>query len=307
MDAVIHIGMPKAGSSTLQEFLQSNVDGLSRQGFVYTRFDPRMGSQFEFPLVGLTATQTLIPPAFERNLLNLHDLAAQAAYVDRYTRHLQAQLAQAAAHKCFIGSSEHAYPWLNTQAKIAALDQFLCARFRHVRYILYLRHPEEFILSGYSEAIRRGERLSLAAHLRRAVRVNHAVQVDRWVKAVGRDRFALRPLSRDVLHGGDLLTDFCRLAGIDTTGLTRAAPVNIGLSVQELRLRRVLNMVLPVQGKDGLMHPAYRMAIRVFRPFLRRSTRPSLTEAQRRQVHALNAEDTEKLRRRFFPGRAELF
>lgn len=307
MDAIIHIGMPKAGSSTIQQFLQVNRAALSCQGFLYDRFDPGMGSQFEFPLVALTATNACIPPNFERNLLGLHDLGAQHVYVQRYIQHLDRHLAQAEGHQWFIGSSEHIYPWLNTPGRIAALDEFLRARFGHVRYLVYLRNPEEFILSGYSEAVRRGATHTLAAHLHKAARVNHAVQVDRWVKAVGRDRFTLRPLSADVLHDADLLTDFAHIVGIDMTPLQRPDPLNLGLSVQELTLRRLLNRVLPVQGRDGALPLPYQLALSVVLAVWRRRTRLGLNAAQRAHIQALNAQDTEMVRRRFFPGRDKLF
>lgn len=307
MDAIIHIGMPKAGSSTIQQFLQVNRAALLRQGFLYDRFNPRMGSQFELPLVGLTATNAVIPPKFERNLLALHDLGAQQAHVQRYTHYLDARLAQDCGSTRFIGSSEHIFPWLNTPGRIEALDRFLCARFNHVRYLVYLRNPEEFVLSGYSEAIRRGQTHSLAAHLRKASKVNHAVQIDRWVKVVGRDRFTLRPLSPGVLHAADLLTDFACLVGVDMDGLQRPDPVNVGLSVQELTLRRYLNRVLPVQDRHGALPGLYQAALTAGLAVWRSRTRPRLNAAQRAQIRALNAHDMEILRRRFFPGRQDLF
>ena len=40
MKAVIHIGMPKSGTSTIQAFLDMNRDALSQRGVLYDRFAP---------------------------------------------------------------------------------------------------------------------------------------------------------------------------------------------------------------------------------------------------------------------------
>lgn len=307
MKAVIHIGMPKSGTSTIQAFLQINRTALSDQGVLYDRFTPWSGSQYEFPVTALDAVGKLVPPAYERNELGLHTHADQRAYVQRFERHLETTLAQQGGHRVFVGSSEHIYPWLKTAEPICALDRFLTARFSDVRYLVYLRSQQELVLSSYSEAIRRGHTHSLDEHLRKSGTINHLKTLNWWVNAVGQDRLDVRILAADHLRDGDLLADFCDLAGIRLSGLQRPERENTALSVEEIKLRRLLNKVLPRQNKKGKMHVAYRTAMTLLLPVFSGQTRQRLTDAQQDEICALNAPHNERLRRRFFPERPDLF
>ena len=103
MKAVIHIGMPKSGTSTIQAFLGMNAAALSRQGVLYDRFDPRFGSQFELPIIGLSAVGHAIQPEFERNLLGLHTVQDLRDYAKRYATHLSQTLAARQGHEVFRG------------------------------------------------------------------------------------------------------------------------------------------------------------------------------------------------------------
>ncbi|MCL1627583.1 hypothetical protein M3N55_02460 [Roseibaca sp. V10] len=307
MKAVIHIGMPKSGTSTIQAFLDMNRDALSQRGVLYDRFDPRFGSQFELAIIGLSAVGRQIPPQFERKLLNLHTIDDVHNYTERYAAHLSKQLSAQNGHHCFVGSSEHLYAWLNSVEQIEALDKFLSQRFSQVQYILYLRAQEELVLSSYSEAIRRVHSHSLAQHLAASGRINHYIPVERWVGAVGRERLVLRVLSPDMLKDGDLLTDFCHHTGIGASDLLRPGRVNTAMSMEEVQIRRVLNRVLPRQGRDGDMHPLYRVALKALLATRRNRTPLALTKEQRAEIRQMNSPQNEALRQRFLPHLQTLF
>jgi len=307
MKAVIHIGMPKSGTSTIQAFLGMNAAALSRQGVLYDRFDPRFGSQFELPIIGLSAVGHAIQPEFERNLLGLHTVQDLRDYAKRYATHLSQTLAARQGHEVFVGSSEHLFAWLDSVDQIRALDRFLSERFVQVQYVLYLRAQDELVLSGYSEAIRRVHSHSLAQHVATGGKINLHVPVDRWVQAVGKDRLVVRILSRDVLQNEDLLADFCHHTGIDADDLQRPGRVNTALSAEEVAIRRALNRILPRQARGGDMHPVYRVALQTLLKFRRKRTPLTLTDAQRAEILKKNAAQNELLRQEFFPGRPSLF
>lgn len=307
MKAVIHIGMPKSGTSTIQAFLGMNGRALSQQGVLYDRFEPRFGSQFEFPIIGLSATGHMIHPIFERNLLGLHAVEDLRAYAQRYAAYLSARLAEQRGQELFVGSSEHLFAWLNSVDQIQALDRFLGERFSQVQYLLYLRPQEELVLSGYSEAIRRVHSHSLAQHLAASGRINLHTPVDRWVRAVGQDRLIVRLLLPDALHAGNLLTDFCHCVGIDANALPRPERINAALSVEEVAIRRVLNRVLPRQGRSGDMHPVYNVTLKALLSIWRKRSELTLTAAQQAEIRQLNAPQNERVREMFFPRRPTLF
>lgn len=307
MKALIHIGIPKSGTSSIQAFLGLNRDRLRAEGVLYAPFNPDFGSQFEFAVTALEACGATIAPDLERRQLGFACRADQSAYVAAYRAYLDQTLAGSNAAR-FIGSSEHIHAWLVTPDLIAALDRFLCARFSEVRYLLYLRPQDELILSSYSEAVRRGEGQDFQTYLARHMRLSHWSRLKLWHQVIGRARLDLRLTSPDVLVAGDLLSDFCHAAAIDAYGLTRPPRVNEALSAAEIALRRRLNRVLPVLGRDGRLHPLYRLALRRLAPLIRGNAgRLGLSDAERAEIMSRNHADNEKIRKRYFPRRAMLF
>ena len=307
MRALIHIGIPKSGTSSIQAFLAQNRTALSRQSILYAPFNPEFGSQFEFATTALDACGAVITPDLERRRLGFARPADQSAYVAAYRDWLDRQLATASETR-FVASSEHIYAWLTTPAQIEALDAFLTARFSEVRYLVYLRAQDDLILSSYSEAIRRGATHGVTEHLARHSRWSHWSRLKHWHQVIGPKRLIVRLTQADALTGGDLLTDFCAVAGIDARGLSRPARVNASLSTGEIALRRLLNRMLPVLAADGRLHPLYRFALRALRPLMRaRPDRPRLTAQDRAAIFARNALSNEKIRKRYFKTRPVLF
>lgn len=258
------------------------------------------------PVTALEACGCEIAPDLERRRLGFRNPNDQRAYVGEYARFLEARLA-ATELPNFIASSEHIHAWLTTLERIAALDEFLCARFSQVTYLLYLRPQEELVTSSYSEAIRRGARHDFATHLDRHGKIDHWRSLKRWLEVVGRDRLELRLMTRDALVGGDLLQDFCAVAGINLAGLERPPRVNTSLTQEEIALRRKLNAVLPVQARSGGPNPLYTSALRLLRPLFPGQGRLRLTGAQVATLRARNHESNEKIRKRFFYHREALF
>jgi hypothetical protein len=306
MNALIHIGIPKSGTSSIQAFLAMNRAPLAAQGILYAPFNPAFGSQFELPVTALEVSDSLIEPELERRLLHITNRADQKGYVAQYAQFLDGLLAATPLPR-FIASSEHIHAWITTPERIAALDIFLRERFSKVTYLVYLRPQEELVTSTYSEAIRRGARHDLAEHLSHHGWIDHWRGLEPWLAVVGPERLKLRLMVRDALAGGDLLEDFCAAAGIAAAGLQRPDPVNAALGKREVALRRRLNALLPVQSRSGAPHPVYRRLLRLCRPLCRGEDRLALTAVQMAEVRMRNAKGNEMIRARFFSDRPQLF
>ncbi|TVP71119.1 MAG: hypothetical protein EA339_11000 [Rhodobacteraceae bacterium] len=307
MKALIHIGIPKSGTSSIQAFLALNRDALAAQGVLYARFNPTHGSQFELPVTALEACGDTVGPELERRRLGFASRADQSTYVARYRDFLDRRL-QTAIQPLFIASSEHIHAWIDTPERIAALDAFLRQRFTEVQYLVYLRPQDELIASSYSEAVRRGASYDFQTHLTKYNRLNHWQRLKPWRAVVGRSRLSVRLTCRDALAGGALVADFCTAAGIELAGLRIPKRANTALSQGELALRRYLNRQLPVLGRDGRLHPLYRLALLTLRPVAAlRSDKLQLSPAERAAILAEHQFGNEKIRRRFFADRARLF
>lgn len=308
MKALIHIGMPKTGSSTIQAFLKLNAGALSAQGIRHDPLNPRFGSQYELAATGLVRSGTSMSDAVALRVLGLRACEAQRAYVDTFEERLQ----QGVPHwreRVYLGSSEHIHAWLTRPEQIRALDDMLKRYFDDVRYLIYLRPQSEMVLSAYSERIRRGETLSFEAHFKQRLKsLNYWRSLQLWARVLGDGRITPRLLTSDALVGGDLLDDFCAQVGIDRAGLQTPRRMNTSLSAEAIALRRRLNRFLSVRNGKGARAKPYLMALRLLeRRLPQPGNRLILNAAQRAALVADHAEGNEKLRARYFPERATLF
>lgn len=309
MKALIHIGMPKTGSSSIQEFLFINREALATRGIRYARFDERFGSQFELAALGRVDAGHSINDDPARLVLRLETLDDDIAYVASYKAFLDDKLATW-TEDLFVASSEHIEPWLYNSSMIGALDDFLSVRFKAVRYVVYARAQQDLLVSAYSERIKRGETLTLEQHLSKRIKaVNLDQMVRRWERVVGSDRLEVRLMAPDALVGGDLLSDFCDIMETPREGLAQPGKLNTALSRDEIALRRSLNRWLSVRRRgDGNYNPRYFQVLDWLKRLKKCTDEPlTLTQAQRDQIRTFHAQSNERLRARRFPDRETLF
>ncbi|MCC5969909.1 MAG: hypothetical protein JJU15_08160 [Pararhodobacter sp.] len=308
MKALIHIGTPKSGTTTIQTFLAMNRHALRAQGFRYEPFLPRNVAQMEFGLAGMIRAGEHVNQPIKQWALGVYDLAAQRALVDRFEAALREGVQTWPEHT-FIASSEQIGSWLSKPRRILALDEFLLDQFEDVKYILYLRPQHELIVSSYSERVKRGETLSFDEHFaQRLTRMNWHRLASKWVDAVGADRLIVRLLDRSELLNGDLLDDFCNITSLDRAPLETPPRMNTALSLEEIDLHHKLTRYIPVRNRRGAPSQVFRAALKLARYRLPKpGTRLRLSAEQLAAVHAEYEASNEKLRAAYFPQRATLF
>lgn len=308
MKAVIHIGTPKSGTTTIQSFLALNRDALRAQGFRYEPFDTRNVAQMELGLAGMIRAGETVDTAVKQWALGTYSRAAQEAYVQRFEESLTEGLSTWPEHT-YIASSEQIFAWLSTPNRVQALDDFLRKTFESVHYIVYFRPQHELMLSSYSERIKRGEVLTFDDHFaERLNRMHWNRRAAMWADIVGPGNFTVRLLDRGRLANGDLLDDFCLTAGLDRSSLATPENKNLSLSAEEVALYLKLGRRLSARTRKGAPNPVFFGLLWLLRKWLPNpGTRLRLTPEQRAQVMAVHAPANEQLRARFFPDSDTLF
>ncbi|MCB1388704.1 MAG: hypothetical protein KDK12_06100 [Rhodobacteraceae bacterium] len=308
MKALIHIGLPKCGSTSIQEFLKLNGEELVRRGIRYAPLEPRFGSQFELGLAALETAGAVLDRDVARLVTGVRNAGDQRAYVRRFDAFLDAGL-RSWTEATYVGSSEHLTSWLGRTERVQALDRFLSARFEAVRYVVYLRPQADIVLSGYSEHVRRGGSATLAEHLAQDRDwLDHLALVRRWEGAVGPARLDVRLLTADFLHGADLIADFCAVMSVSPEGLQMPPRMRGALPAGDIRLRRWLNRFLRVRQASGGWNRGYLAALRVGALLRLRGGQPlTLSADARARLEARFAESNEALRAARFPDRVRLF
>ena len=232
MDAIVHIGLSKTGTTSIQRYLFANETGLAAQGFAVARPGFHPDSFLELPVAVQVSSGGVTLNDWVKATNGFDTDSAQANMANAAEK----AIATAAASpncKTVILSSEHLFPWMSSEEPnyIQALDDYLGKTFESRRYICYIREPMSWLLSLYSQSLRNGARRSLKQFMEMAKDWTTADQIMRWSSILGSDRFSVRVLDRSRLVGGDVVADFAQFAGFDLGASPRAVTENQSLTL----------------------------------------------------------------------------
>jgi hypothetical protein len=208
---VLHIGLRKAGSSSIQSFLSANTEALKTQGVDY----PTIGR------LGTTRTAHV-------NLV--HDLTGSGKFVADYGG-LDALAARwrASDASTLILSSEIFETCSGEEA--ARLGDILRRGDEPFRIVLVMRPLGDLMASSYGQKVKYGAKtFDFDKFFERRIlepRVDFLHTAQAWAVAFGWDSLRLRCLHPDHLLNGDLIDDFLDLAGVTDRGLVRTPPENV--------------------------------------------------------------------------------
>lgn len=308
MKAIIHIGSQKTGTTTIQSFLYQNRAALTSQGIRYEPLSPRRTAQMELGLVGIVRSGGTLDQPSKLRAMGVRSAASQAAFVDQFEESLRLGVKTWPEHT-YLASSEQIHAWLFNADRVSALHTMLAKHFEQVRYVVYYRAQEDFMLSTYSEAIRRGETTTLEQHIDKFINLmNYNRRAKIWASVVGRENLTVRLFDKNAMRNSDLLDDFCEVTGIDRSPLETPASKNMSLTAEQIALYRKIGKRTPAYLPTGHPNPLFWLAKTVLQRSLPKpGTRVILTPAQAARIHEVNAGPNEKLRAEFFPERKTLF
>jgi hypothetical protein len=222
MRTILHIGMSKTGTTALQESFARSRAYLATRGVLYPR-NPAGSSQRHHQVVacGLAPFERL-PREFQSRYAD--GAAARAAY-RAFVAHLRAQVAEARP-EALVLSGESMFRALG-ETGARNLTGLLEGLGDEIRIAAYVRRPSEHVLSHIQQAMR-------YSHRPRGVESREILPVlDGYAALFGAEAVDARAFHRDVLAGGDVVTDFCA-RNLAETGVTRAAMAAPGFANESL-------------------------------------------------------------------------
>ncbi len=241
---VIHIGLKKSGSASIQTFLAANEDALRSVGVDYSP-------------VGRTKRKAH------------HNLASEAIVRKRFSaeRGTLADLAEAAqksqakriiiSSEVFEGCEDHAVEYI--KAALAPVGRDFCI-------VLIVRELMDLITSSFAQKIRYGFHTydfdEFFESRLNETRVDYFETASRWANSFGWESIRIRPLDARHLRNGDLIDDFLECAGVDINDplfppMVRPGLVNAASGWKTLEAIRGLHL-----GRHGLS-PTHPLAILV--------------------------------------------
>lgn len=312
MKALVHIGFPKTGTSSIQKWLGANKDGLLQQGVLYERVNQhglrQTPSQVELAFACQEELGIEADYAHLRRQFAIRSRSDQTLRVQRFAKGLENAIKHAPNARLMALSSENVSSQVETTEEIAALDRWLARIFEDVEYVVYIRRQEDYLASRYCQGLRNGSGIRPPKFLRRFGLVDYHALTCRWRDVVG-DRFKVRLFEKDLMPNGDAVEDFAKVLGVDTAPLISPERENESFSFAGVELMHAVNQEVPryatddAQGKNPLLHQleaaifASEISPRKFR----------LSQQEVAEVRERNAEGNEKLRALLFPDKDALF
>jgi hypothetical protein len=305
---ILHIGLSKTGSSSIQRVLADHRPALLAQG-VYFPTSPGWANHALLPAAVVDDRRILWgyhPATWE----GLTPEARIARFRDEFAAEMAALPAQAAR---VVITAEQIGGVLRHDGEVQRLADLLHPYFSPIQVVVYLRRQDQHATSAYSEWLRGGTLRDPglpAGSTTEHPEYDYGGLLDRWAAAFGDAAIVPRIFARDDLAGGDVVLDFLKLAAIDLPAMAaspkRQSNPSISLAGQGLLLAAGRRMEHKAAGTLWRDTPAWRrLAEAMTEAMPGRGWRPTQSEA-----HAFMqrfAATNERARTRFFSSRPTLF
>lgn len=295
---IIHIGLEKTGTTTIQEFLAVNREGLKAQGFYYSKEAGDSGSQWGF-VASVMDEPWISDVGYNFRVRNCDD---QVKFRQELTEKLNREFNELSDCGMLIISSEHFHSRLTTKESILRLREYLSSWIDDFVVIMYLRRQDQVALSWYSTKVKCGEKDEmLNVSLGGDYHNSYEKIFNNWSEVFGLSSVKVRLFNKAELCGGDLLADFCKICNIDIGPLK--VPKSSNLSLNQSGIDFMSEVGRHTQGYiSGERNPIFWKISSVVSQ-LCQGNACLITRKEARQFHDRFRTGNEEVKQKAFPER----
>lgn len=315
MKAIIHIGMPKTGSSSIQKWLGINRAALKAKG-VHTgegMFREKSGyypQGLKWAIFHIAVHEFGIEESLAWLGNRRHPEGEEKIY--EHFRPLIEQFEKLSGESgIFIHSEECLYK--SNLIHIYVLDKFLSNYFDDISYVVYIRDTVDFFVSMYQQKLQDAHRhedatLGYSEFLKKcASELIPYVGLEtsygnlfNWSRLL-ENKFNVRLLESDWLINGDLIEDFASLIGFGP--LLKPRKINESIAAEYIEYVRFLNhetlLALPRKVRSK--------AFGILRSESIGKPKLAASDAQANSIRYIHSDLEERIRKSFFSDRTYLF
>ncbi|HEY2447000.1 MAG TPA: hypothetical protein VGI20_14785 [Rhizomicrobium sp.] len=234
----LHIGTEKTGSTSIRNYLARNREALLSLGCLYPT---AAGPINHYALTAFGLDDERIEGA--RGVFGIDQGTSVAEFRRRFADSLKRELAASGARTVVL-SNELLSSRLRLPREVARIKA-LCDGIAHdTRIVVYLRNQTDFLVSRYTNIVWEGGTKEFRFRGPPAL-ADYSRLLDRWAQVFGRDNIVARRFEPTDLPDGDVVADFARAIGLDTTGLHSVGRFNESLDAESLAFLRAMNRRLP--------------------------------------------------------------
>ena len=224
-ELIVHIGMHKTGSSSIQEtFSKKEFSELE-----YLKVSKGSG----YPnLSGFVSTAFLnAPERYHTHVKNGRTRTEVKLLQERYLKELSEVLRGCRSKRALISAEDLSAPNWSLSERRNFLD-FISRFTRSVRVIGYVRPPAGFMASAFQQILKGGAMLSLDNP---NLWPFYRERFEPWIDLLGKDRVELVLFDKNSLLKGDVVLDFAERLGV-TLAPSEIFRVNESLSIEATAL-----------------------------------------------------------------------
>ncbi len=237
LDVVLHVGMGKSGTSSVQFFLRDNRDALSEQGVLYPR-SPGGARHGQLSLFAKSPDELAQSPDWARR-----QETDPIAFRRRLRRRLSAEIDESGLSRVLL--SDEVLFGLAPEA-LRRLRRLLGPTVRSLRVVAYLRRQDDHLVSRYQEGVKIGwvRRLDDWAQEDMSDLYDYAARLRLHQRVLAPDELVVRRFEPPRFDGGSLFQDFLDAAGIGVSAdtLDQVPQRNVSLDAETVEFLRLVNL-----------------------------------------------------------------
>lgn len=258
--ALLHIGVEKTGTTTIQEFLHLNRNLLANQGILFPQF---IGPRNHRKLAVYCCHNHRSNQFTQIN--NIDDPEKRKAWKTDFSRLFEQELNRISnGHRSIIFSSEHFSTLLKEKQEIQQFKTFLNSFTSSFKVIIYIRRQDLLASSMTSNAAKSGIgiKLPLAGEIFRKHFYNYNQLIERWTAVFGRNNICLRIFEKEQLINRDLIQDFMVHAGIQQDeNFVIPRRMNTSISATATEVAWLFNKRFPVSKNNYNLHSLRKLRL----------------------------------------------
>ena len=245
----IHIGTPKTGTTSIQNYLASNSDLLSKKGCLVPASSRRYLANHTL-LANYCINKTTITEVSIRN--GIYTERQLRVFRKKFKNKLSAEIRNFTGSK-IIFSSEQCYENLKTQDEIQKLKDLFSDLNVDIKIIVYIREQADMLCSLYSTRMRGGKTFEMPDINEFAGNdvFNYNERLKLWEKVFGIENIILRIFDRSKMIDNDIVSDFTMALGLEKVGFVPQY-LNEKLNAAQCEFLRLINEYIPYYRKNRI-------------------------------------------------------
>ncbi len=250
----LHIGVPKTGTTALQDFCFTNRAVLMKHGVYY----PDCGTVSHQPLV-LSWSEN-VPPMNSLDWGSVCRIDEEWDKIYKIVKDDDVNVLISTESLSGLSITSDMDIPLELRRYLKGLTVYVIVYIRQQDQLLqsiwnqYAKMPEEDIAVGLDEFIENPVPFS-----------NYQTLLERWERVFGKENLIVRLYDKNVMHGGDIFSDFLHTMGIELTDEFQIPEINVNPVANSDFVEFMI--IAKSQGLFGLSMPVRRLLTDVVRDF----------------------------------------